>query len=74
MRFDNRYCWVVHFDGKVIDRTRSTMTSESPRYSVGSVSRRISGAEKTSVQDARCLTGLDAAEHLHQVADPDIFE
>jgi hypothetical protein len=50
------------------------MTSESPRYSVGSVSRRISAAEKTSVQDARCLTGLDAAEHLHQVADPDIFE
>jgi uncharacterized protein len=23
MRFDNRYCWVVHFDGKVIDRVRA---------------------------------------------------
>jgi ketosteroid isomerase-like protein len=23
MRFDNRYCWVVHFDGKAIDRVRA---------------------------------------------------
>jgi len=27
MRFDNRYCWVVHFDGKVIDRVRAYLDS-----------------------------------------------
>ena len=23
LRFDNRYCWVVHFDGGTIDRVRA---------------------------------------------------
>ena len=27
MRFDNRYCWVVHFDGKIIDRVRAYLDS-----------------------------------------------
>jgi uncharacterized protein len=27
MRFDNRYCWVVHFDGKVIDQVRAYLDS-----------------------------------------------
>ena len=27
MRFDNRYCWVVHFNGKVIDRVRAYLDS-----------------------------------------------
>jgi ketosteroid isomerase-like protein len=27
MRIDNRYCWVVHFDGKVIDRVRAYLDS-----------------------------------------------
>jgi uncharacterized protein len=27
MRFDNRYCWVVHFDGKVIDGVRAYLDS-----------------------------------------------
>ena len=26
-RFDNRYCWVVHFNGKVIDRVRAYLDS-----------------------------------------------
>ena len=27
MRFDNRYCWVVHFKGKVIDQVRAYLDS-----------------------------------------------
>jgi len=27
MRFDNRYCWVVHFEGKVIDCVRAYLDS-----------------------------------------------
>jgi uncharacterized protein len=27
MRFDNRYCWVNHFDGDVIDRVRAYLDS-----------------------------------------------
>jgi uncharacterized protein len=23
LRFDNRYCWVLHFDGNTIDRVRA---------------------------------------------------
>ena len=26
-RFDNRYCWVVHFNGKVINRVRAYLDS-----------------------------------------------
>ena len=26
-RFDNRYCWVIHFNGKVIDRVRAYLDS-----------------------------------------------
>jgi uncharacterized protein len=26
-RFDNRYCWVVHFDGDVIDQARAYLDS-----------------------------------------------
>jgi uncharacterized protein len=26
-RFDNRYCWVVHFDGGTIDRVRAYLDS-----------------------------------------------
>jgi class 3 adenylate cyclase len=28
LRFDNRYCWVVHFDGDTIDRVRAYLDSE----------------------------------------------
>jgi ketosteroid isomerase-like protein len=27
LRFDNRYCWVVHFDGDTIDRVRAYLDS-----------------------------------------------
>jgi uncharacterized protein len=27
LRFDNRYCWVVHFDGDAIDRVRAYLDS-----------------------------------------------
>jgi ketosteroid isomerase-like protein len=27
LRFDNRYCWVVHFKGKVIDEVRAYLDS-----------------------------------------------
>jgi uncharacterized protein len=27
LRFDNRYCWVVHFEGKIIDRVRAYLDS-----------------------------------------------
>jgi ketosteroid isomerase-like protein len=27
LRFDNRYCWVVHFDGNAIDRVRAYLDS-----------------------------------------------
>jgi uncharacterized protein len=27
LRFDNRYCWVVHFNGKIIDRVRAYLDS-----------------------------------------------
>ena len=27
LRFDNRYCWVVHFNGGVIDRVRAYLDS-----------------------------------------------
>jgi hypothetical protein len=27
LRFDNRYCWVVHFDGDTIDRMRAYLDS-----------------------------------------------
>ena len=27
LRFDNRYCWVVHFDGNTIDRVRAYLDS-----------------------------------------------
>jgi ketosteroid isomerase-like protein len=27
MRFDNRYCWVLHFDGNTIDRVRAYLDS-----------------------------------------------
>jgi uncharacterized protein len=26
-RFDNRYCWIVHFDGETIDRVRAYLDS-----------------------------------------------
>jgi uncharacterized protein len=26
-RFDNRYCWVIHFNGQVIDRARAYLDS-----------------------------------------------
>jgi hypothetical protein len=26
-RFDNRYCWVIHFNGKVINRVRAYLDS-----------------------------------------------
>jgi Ketosteroid isomerase-related protein len=28
LRFDNRYCWVVHFDGAAIDLVRAYLDSE----------------------------------------------
>ena len=27
LRFDNRYCWVVHFDGDTIDQVRAYLDS-----------------------------------------------
>jgi ketosteroid isomerase-like protein len=27
LRFDNRYCWVLHFDGNTIDRVRAYLDS-----------------------------------------------
>jgi ketosteroid isomerase-like protein len=27
LRFDNRYCWIVHFDGDTIDRVRAYLDS-----------------------------------------------
>ena len=27
LRFDNRYCWVVHFAGRTIDRVRAYLDS-----------------------------------------------
>jgi uncharacterized protein len=27
LRFDNRYCWVVHFDSDTIDRVRAYLAS-----------------------------------------------
>ena len=33
LRFDNRYCWVVHFDGDTIDRVRAYLDSETKRTS-----------------------------------------
>jgi len=27
LRFDNRYCWVVYFDGDTIDRVRAYLDS-----------------------------------------------
>ena len=29
MRFDNRYCWVVHFDGDTIDRVRAYLSNSA---------------------------------------------
>jgi uncharacterized protein len=31
LRFDNRYCWVVHFKNKVIDRVRAYLDSDMVR-------------------------------------------